>query len=112
MDKLINKIEALKELMEKTVESSRKLDILLRFLLTSKETEEVTKLRAKQEENMQRLVDISSYIVNGKSDKLEVEFPNIDMVLLEMDASSAVVENIQNQILEIYETARNRELAK
>lgn len=87
------------------------MDILLRFFLTGEEIEEVANLRAKQEENMQRLVDISSYIITGKSDKLEVK-PDIDMVLLEMDASSTLIGTIEDQILNIYETARNRVLAK
>lgn len=109
MDELINSIESLKESMEKTVESSRKMDMLLRFFLTDEEITEVAKLREKQNENMQRLVDISSYIVNGKSDKLEGEYPpNIDMVLLEMDASSTILENTETEILNIYAAARRR----
>lgn len=109
---LINRVEALKSTIEETVQSSRKLDILAIFFLTEEEIEEVANLRAKQEENIDRLEEIINYIITGKSDKLEVEFPNIDMVLLEMEASTAVVENTENQILDIYETAGNRALVK
>jgi len=111
MDDLINRVKALKSTIEETVQSSRKLDVLAIFFLTVEEIEEVSKLRAKQEENINRMTDIINYIITGKSDNLEVK-PDIDMVLLEMEASTAVVENIENQILDIYEAAGNRALEK
>ena len=109
---LINRVKALKLTIEESIQSSRKLDIMARFFLTEEEIEEATNLRKKHQENIQRIIEICNYIVNGKSDKLEVEFPNIDMVLLEMEAGTAVVENIENQILDIYETAAKRSLVK
>ena len=110
MDDIINRIEALKEVIEKTVESSRELDILLRFFLTGEEIEEVSKLREKQEENMQRLVDIAAYITSGNSDKLQ-EDPKLDLIMIEMDASCTIIDNTESSIVSIYEAARQRVLS-
>ena len=104
MDELINSIETLKTSMEETIQSSRKLDILVRIFLTSEEIEEVANLRAKQQENMQRLVDIANYIVHGSSDNL----PDIDMVMLEMTASCSIIDNTESSIINIYEAAKRR----
>jgi len=106
---LINRVEALKSTIEEKIKSSRKLDIMARLFLAEEEIEEVTNLREKEQENIHRLVDICNYIITGKSDKLE-EKPDIDMIFLEMEAGTAVVENIENQILDIYEAAAKRAL--
>lgn len=103
MDELINSIETLKTSMEETIQSSRKLDILVRIFLTSEEIEEVANLRAKQQENMQRLVDIANYIVRS-SDNL----PDIDMVMLEMTASCSIIDSTESSIINIYEEAKRR----
>lgn len=104
---LINRVKALKSTMEETIQSSKRLDILVSVFLTEEEIEEVFKLREKQRENMQRLVDISNYIITGKSDKLEAK-PDIDMIFLEMSASSTLIGTIEDQILNIYEKVKLR----
>lgn len=108
---LINRVKALKSTMEETIQSSKRLDIFAIYFLTDEEIEEATNLRKKQQENIQRLLDIIDFIITGKSDKLE-EKPDINMIFLEMEASTAVIENMENQILDIYEKGANRALAK
>ena len=103
---LINNIESLKALTEETIQSSKRLDMMLRIYLTDEEIEEVANLRKKQQENMQRIIDISNYITHGSSDK-SAEYP-IDMVMLEMHACRTIIDNIESLIINIYEKAKPR----
>jgi len=105
-DDIINNIEALKTLTEETIQSSKRLDMMLRIYLTDEEIEEVANLRKKQQENMQRIIDISNYITHGSSDK-SAEY-SIDMVMLEMHASRTIIDSIESSIMNIYEKAKPR----
>ena len=107
MDDIINDIKSLKESIEETVRNSRRLDVLLKIFLTSEEIEEVSKLREKQEEYINRMVDIMDFAINGYSDKL-VEYPDISMMALELIASRKIVENTEEDIMKIYAAAKER----
>ena len=109
-NELIKAVESLKAQMEQSIQTSKVLDLMVRRFLTEKEIEEVAKLREIQQENMQRLVDIAAYITSGNSDKLQ-EDPNLDLIMIEMDASCTIIDNTESSIVSIYEAARQRVLS-
>lgn len=107
MDDIINDIKSVKELMEKRFESSRACDSLLKIFLTSEEIEEISKLRKKQEEYINRMADIMDFAIYGYSDKL-VEDPDFYMISLELSASSIISDDIESKILNIYAAVKRR----
>lgn len=107
MDDIINSIKSVKESMEKRFESSRACDTLLKVLLTSEEIEEISKLRKKQEESINRMTNIMDFAIYGSSDKL-VEDPDFYMITLELLASSIIADDTESKILNIYTAVKRR----
>jgi len=112
-DDIINKLESLKSSIEESARSARRCDTFLKIFLTSEEIEELSNLRAKQEENFHRMVDIINFTIHRNYDKVvvtdpDIEMKRLDMIALEMTASTIIASQTEDDIIKIYEKVKLR----